>query len=584
MQQRHEVCRSEYKSVHNSEIADIFATLADLLEIEGANPFRVRAYRAAARTVRGYGRSMSDLVQQRENLSKIPTIGEDLAGKIKVIVETGRLPLLEKVKSRTPSTLSELMQIEGLGAKRVKKLYSELGVQSIDDLRHAARSGRIRHLEGFGQKTEQKIRESVERFTDAMSRTRLVVAEGIARSLVDYLKQCEGVKKVVVAGSFRRRMLTVGDLDILVTASKNSPVMDWLGDYDEVDEVVSKGKTRSTVRLLCGLSVDLRVVPDASYGAALVYFSGSKAHNIALRKLGIKNGYKINEYGVFEGDRRIAGKTEKAVYAKLGLSFIPPELRENRGELLAARNGQIPRLITLDDIRGDLHCHTNATDGHHSLRLMAQAALERGYEYLSINDHSRRVTVAHGLNRKRLLEQIQAIDELNEKLRGIVVLKSIELDILEDGTLDLPNSVLKELDFTVCAVHYNFNLSSKKQTDRILRAMDNPYFNILAHPTGRLINRREPYLIDLKKIMKAARDRGCFLELNAHPDRLDLRDEACRTAKDLGLKLAVATDAHSTASLDDMRFGVDQARRGWLEKSDVINTQPLDELRKLFRR
>jgi DNA polymerase (family 10) len=338
------------------------------------------------------------------------------------------------------------------------------------------------------------------------------------------------------------------------------------------------------VRLRCGLSVDLRVVSDASYGAALIYFSGSKAHNIALRKLGIKSGYKVNEYGVFEGDRRIASKTEKAVYAKLGLPFIPPELRENRGELLAARNGQLPKLITLDDIRGDLHCHTDATDGYHFLKQMAEAAHERGYEYVSINDHSRHATIAHGLDKKSLLKQIKSIDKLNEKLRGIVVLKSIELDILEDGTLDLPNSVLKELDFTVCAAHSKFNLPRKKQTERILRAMENPYFNILAHPTGRLINRREPYPIDLEKIMRAARDHGCFLELNAHPDRLDLRDEACKTAKDLGLKLAISTDAHSTSSLNCMRFGIDQARRGWLEKSDVINTRPLEELRKLFKR
>jgi DNA polymerase (family 10) len=348
--------------------------------------------------------------------------------------------------------------------------------------------------------------------------------------------------------------------------------------------VVSKGTTRSTVRLRCGLSVDLRVVAQVSYGAALHYFTGSKAHNIAVRKLGVKQGYKINEYGVFKNDARIAGKTEKQVYDSVGLPFIPPELRENRGELEAARKGRLPSLITLEDIRGDLHCHTSDTDGHHTLTQMAAAARDLGYEYLSINDHSRHVTVARGLDKKRLLKQIDAIDRFNEKSDDIVVLKSIEVDILEDGSLDLPDSVLKELDFTLCSVHYRFDLSSRKQTERILRAMDNRCFNILGHATGRLINRREPYPIDLERIMEAARDRGCILELNAHPDRLDLTDEACKLARDTGVKVAISSDAHDTSHLEFMRFGIDQARRGWLEAGDVINTRPLKSLRKLFNR
>ncbi len=570
--------------VYNNEIAAIFDKLADLLEIEGANPFRVRAYRNAARTVRGYAKSMSDVLSDGEDLSKIPTIGDDLADKIKTIVETGKLPLLKEVESRTPAALSDLMQIEGLGAKRVKTLYKELGIKSIDDLKRAARSGKIRELEGFGKKTEQKIRDRVEHFAGQAPRTKLIMAEEIARSVVDYLGGCHGIRDIIVAGSFRRRKETVGDLDILVTASKDSPVMDHLARFDEVTEVVSKGTTRATVRLRSGMSVDLRVVPQVSYGAALVYFTGSKSHNIAIRKLGIKKGYKINEYGVFKGDKRIAGRTEKAVYRTVGLPFIHPELRENRGELDAARKGELPELVTLNDIRGDLHCHTNATDGRHTLKQMAESAAARGYEYLSINDHSRHVTVARGLDKGRLLEQIKSIDKLNGKLKNIVLLKSIELDILENGTLDLPDSVLKELDFTVCAVHYKFNLPRKKQTERILRAMDNPYFNILAHPTGRLINEREPYSIDLEKIMKAARERGCLVELNAHPDRLDLNDEACKLAQDFGLNLSIASDAHSTSDLDYMRFGIDQARRGWIEKSDVINTRPLKELKKLFNR
>jgi DNA polymerase (family 10) len=570
--------------VHNTEIAEIFDRVADLLEIEGANPFRIRAYRNAARTVRGHPKSMSDLLLQGKDLSKMPTIGDDLADKIKTIAETGKLPLLEDIEKRTPAALSDLMKIEGLGPKRVRMLHDTLRIQSIDDLKRAARSGKIRDLEGFGKKTEQKIRDRVERYAGVTPRTRLIEAEEIASSLVDYLKQSPGIRDIVIAGSYRRRKETVGDLDILITASRGSSLMERFTEYDEVEEIVSKGKTRATVRLRSGLSVDLRVVPQVSYGAALVYFTGSKAHTIAVRTIGVKKGYKINEYGVFEGDKRIASKTEKAVYAAVDLPFIPPELRESRGELEAAGKRKLPDLIELDDIRGDLHCHTRATDGQHTLRQMAEAAAARGYEYLSINDHSQRVTVAHGLNKEDLRKQMRAIDRLNEELAGIVLMKSIEVDILEDGTLDLPDNVLKQLDFTVCAVHYKFDLPRKKQTERILRAMDSPHFNILAHPTGRLINQRDPYAIDLEKIMLAARERGCFVELNAHPERLDLNDEACKMAKDLGLKVAIATDAHSAAGLDFMRFGVDQARRGWLEKSDVINTRPLKELRKLFAR
>ncbi len=570
--------------VHNSEIADIFEKLADLLEIEDANPFRVRAYRNAARTIRSHAKSMSDLLRAGEDLSALPDIGDDLAGKISTIVETGRLPLLEEVESRTPAALSDLMKIEGLGAKRVKALYTKLEIRSVDDLRRAARSGKIRELEGFGEKTEAMIRDRVERFADAAVRTKLSTAEDIARPLVEYLRKVDGVGDVVIAGSYRRRKETVGDLDILVTARRGSPVIERFTRYDEVIEVVSKGETRSTVHLRSGLQVDLRVVPQVSYGAALLYFTGSKAHNIAVRKLAVGKRLKINEYGVFAGEKRIAGQTEKAVYGKVGLPFIPPELRENRGELDAARRGALPHLITLKDIRGDLHCHTKATDGHHSLRRMAEAAAERGYEYVSINDHSKHVTVAHGLDEKRLLAQIRAIDRLNEKLTSIVVLKSIELEILADGTLDLSDSVLKELDFTVCAVHYGFDLPRKKQTERILRAMDNPHFNILAHPTARLINERAPYAVDLERLIGGAKERGCFLELNAHPDRLDLSDEGARAAKESGLKIAIATDAHSVSDLGYMRFGIDQARRGWLEKSDVINALPLPKLTKLFER
>lgn len=570
--------------VHNTEIAALFNRLADLLELEDANPFRVRAYRNGARTISSLAQNVAGLVKTGKDLSELPGIGEALAKKIETIVETGKLPQLEKVGAHTPPALSKLMKIEGLGPRRVKTLYKQLGIRSLEDLDRAARSGKIRKLEGFGKKTEEIILHGLERFSGAEERMKLPDAEDIAKSLVAWLKYTQGVKAVTVAGSFRRRKETVGDLDILITARKNSPVMDRFVNYDEVNEVVSRGKTRSTVILRSGLHVDLRVVPQVSYGAALCYFTGSKAHNIAVRKLGVKKGYKINEYGVFRNEKRVAGKTEKDVYKQIGLPYIAAELRENRGEIDAAKKGKLPELITLEDIRGDLHCHTKATDGRNSLNEMVEIAKARGYEYLAITDHSRHVAVAHGLDRKRLLDEIRQIDKLNEKLDGIVVLKSIELDILEDGSLDLPDGVLKELDLTVCAVHYKFNLPRKKQTERIIRAMDNPYFNILAHPTGRLINQREAYEVDLETIMTAARKRGCFLEVNAQPDRLDLTDSYCKLAKEMRLKVAISTDAHSTGNLDYIRFGIGQARRGWLEADDVLNTRTLDDLKKLLRR
>jgi DNA polymerase (family 10) len=388
----------------------------------------------------------------------------------------------------------------------------------------------------------------------------------------------------MVAGSYRRRRETVGDLDILITAKTNNNVMDHFTSYEDIEEVASRGETRSTVYLRCGMQVDLRVVPQVSFGSAQHYFTGSKDHNIAVRKLGIKKGYKINEYGVFEGDKRIAGKTEKSVYASVGLPLIPPELRENHGELEAARENQLPDLVRLEDLRGNLHTHTDATDGRNSLKSMAVAAAEFGLEYLAITDHSKHLKVAHGLNEKRLKEQLRAIDKLNDELSDIRLLKSIEVDILEDGTLDLADSVLEQLDLVVCAVHHKFDLSKQKQTERILRAMDSPHCHILAHPSGRLINRREAYDIDLERILEGAAARGCAVELNAQPDRLDLTDEGCRMARELGVKVSIAADAHSTRGFDTLRFGVDQARRGWLEADDVLNTRPLEALLEILKR
>jgi DNA polymerase (family X) len=568
----------------NAEIADMFNRLADLLEIEGANPFRVRAYRNAARTVGGMSRSMADLIAEGKNLSELPDIGEDLAEKIETIVRTGRLPLLEEVEGRTPAALSDLMKIGGLGSKRVQALYKELGIENAEDLKRAAEQGLIRGLEGFGPKLEQTILSRLAGAPGSKGkRHRLIDAEAVAEPLVAYLGETEGLKEITVAGSYRRRKETVGDLDILVTAREGSPVMDRLVAYDQVSEVISHGTTRSTVILRSGMQVDLRVVPQVAYGAALHYFTGSKAHNIAVRQLAVDRGLKHNEYGVFRGDKRVAGRSEKEVFGSVDLPYIEPELRENRGEIEAAAKGRLPKLISQDDIRGDLHCHTRATDGRNALEDMVEAAREHGYEYISINDHSRRVAVAHGLDKKRLLAQIRAIDRLNERLDDIVVLKSIEVDILEDGSLDLPDDVLGELDFTVCAVHYRFNLSRQKQTERILRAMDNRHFGILAHPSGRLIGKRAAYDVNMERIMKQAAEQGCFLELNAQPDRLDMDDSACKMAREMGVKVAISTDAHSTDDLDLMRFGIGQARRGWLGPADVINTRPINELKRLLK-
>jgi len=426
--------------------------------------------------------------------------------------------------------------------------------------------------------------EQVGRISEAPTRSGRRVAEEIAEPLVADLQGVKGVRQVTVAGSYRRRRETVGDLDILVSAARNSPVMDRFVAYEEVVEVISHGETRATVRLHSGMQVDLRVVPQVSYGAALHYFTGSKAHNIAVRRLAMDRGLKLNEYGLFRDDKRIAGRSEAEVFAAVDLPYIEPELRENSGEIEAAQQGALPELVALKDIRGDLHCHTKASDGHNTLEEMAMAAAAKGYEYLAICDHSKRVTVAHGLDTARLAKQIDAIDRLNDTLDGLVVLKSCEVDILDNGRLDLPDSILARLDMTVCAVHYKLSLSMQRQTERILRAMDNRHFNILAHPTGRLINERPPYEVDLERLMRAARDNGCFMELNAHPDRLDLTDDACRLAREIGLKVAISTDSHSTANLDFMRFGVDQARRGWLGADDVLNTRPLKVLRGLLRR
>ena len=570
--------------VHNAEVAALFQQIADLLEIENANPFRVRAYRNAARELEALGVPVAELLANGEDLTELPGIGKDLAAKIGEIVETGKCRLLTKLQRATPPSVAEMLQVPGLGPKRVRTLYHELDVHTVEQLARAARDGRVRELHGFGAKTEQRILDALAARSGQPERFKLAVAAQYAEPLRAHLAKVPGVVDVVLAGSYRRSRETVGDLDILVTARDARVVMDRFVGYDEVTQVLSRGGTRASVRLRCGIQVDLRVVDAQDFGAALLYFTGSKAHNIELRRLARQRHLKISEYGVFRGRKRVAGDTEASVYETVGLPWIAPELRENHGEIEAARAGRLPKLVELSDLRGDLHAHTRATDGHNTLREMAEAAQSRGFAYLAITEHSRRLTMAHGLDTRRLRRQIEEIDRLNETLRGFTVLKGIEVDILEDGSLDLPDEVLSELDLVVAAVHSQFHLSRTRQTQRILRAFDNPHVSILAHPTGRLLAAREPYDVDMLRVVRAARDSGCCLELNANPDRLDLVDVHCQMAHEEQVLVAISSDAHRVQDFDNLRYGVGQARRGWLEKDDVLNTRPLAKLKSLLRR
>lgn len=570
--------------VHNADIAADFDELADLLEIEGANPFRIRAYRNAARTMRDLPQDVAAMLAKGEDLTELPGIGKDLAAKIREIVETGTAAMLEEHRKTVPVTLVELLKIPGIGPKRVKALYHDLGIRTLDQLQKAAEEGRVRTLQGFGEKTEQYLLHHLQARTGEERRVKLAIATQYADALIAYLKESPGVERVVAAGSYRRAKETIGDLDLLVTAAPGSAVMDRFVSYPEVEEVLAQGATKASLRLACKLQVDVRVVPGKSYGAALQYFTGSKAHNVALRQMAQRRGLKINEYGVFKGDRAVAGGTEESVYAAVGLPWIPPELRENRGEFDAALAGRLPRLVEVADLKGDLHAHTKATDGQNSLKEMAAAARHRGLEYLAITEHSQRLAMAKGLDSKRLREQLEEIDRLNDTAIGITLLKGIEVDILEDGSLDLPDDDLSRLDLVIGAVHSHFRLSRQKQTERILRAMDHPYFTILAHPSGRLIDERAPYDVDMPRVIRHASERGCFLEVNAHPIRLDLVDTDCQLAKEAGVMVSINSDAHSTLDFGNLRYGVGQARRGWIEAREVLNARPLHELRPLLMR
>jgi DNA polymerase (family 10) len=569
--------------VRNSDIAEILDRIADYLEVEGDNPFKIRAYRNASRTISGLGPELKEMVAAGEELTELPGIGKELAAKILEILSTGTAQALEKLKQNVPAGVIEMLKIPGLGPKRVSVLYHKLNIESLAVLKEAAEAGRIQALPGFGAKTEQHIREAVEALSQRPARVSIALARPQVESLLDALRRVPGVIEAAAAGSFRRCQETVGDIDILVTADEDSPVMERLVNLGDVGQVLAQGATKSSIVLRSGLQVDLRQVEPESFGAALQYFTGSQAHNIAIRRIGRQRGLKINEYGVFTLDGKIAGETEESVYRALDLPWIPPELREDRGEIEAGREGRLPQLIELADIKGELHSHTSATDGRNSLQEMALSAKRCGLKYLAVTDHSQTLKMVGGLDERRLLAQMEEIDRLNAKLRGIRLLKGIEVEILADGSLDLPDRVLQRLDLVIGSVHSGFRLPEQQQTERILRAMDQRFFSILGHPSGRLINERDAYAVDMAAVIRKARERGCFLELNANPQRLDLTDSYCQMAKEAGVLVAINTDAHSVAEFDLLAYGVGQARRGWLEKKDVLNTRPLNELRRLLK-
>ncbi|MEW6516748.1 MAG: DNA polymerase/3'-5' exonuclease PolX [candidate division FCPU426 bacterium] len=568
----------------NQEIAERFERTAVLLELQDANPFRIRAYQSAAQTIANLPHNLAELAEAADGLQGLPGIGADLADKIRELLRSGTFGLLAELEAKTPAVQLAMLKLPGLGPKRVRQLAQSLKPDSLEDLKRAAENRRIRALPGFGPKLEEQILAGIAQREANPERTLWAMAEPAVEALLVYLRATPGVEEATAAGSFRRRKETVGDVDILLTSRAAEKPLDFFGPYPDIARVQAEGPTRATVILRSGLQVDVRAVPAESYGAALHYFTGSQAHNIAVRKLAQKKGYKLNEYGLFKGSRRIAGKNEEEIFRRLGLVYVEPELREASGELEAAVSGSLPRLVSLPDLRGDLHCHTDETDGTAGLLEMAEAAQALGYAYLGITDHSQHVTVARGLDARRLRKQLEAIDAANARLKHFTLFKGLEVDILEDGRLDLPDEVLDDLDYTVGSVHFKFNLPAERQTERILRAMDNPHFTILGHPTGRLLNNRPPYPLDLERVVAGAKERGCFLELNSHPERLDLNDVHCRLAKEAEVRVAVSSDAHSPVGLRSLRFGVNQARRGWLEPADVLNTRSVAELRKLFRR
>ncbi len=570
----------------NLEIARVFRQVAELLELQGEDHFRVEAYRRVANNIETTSENLL-YIHDRDALRRIPGVGEGIAAKIDELIETGRLRYLEELQAQVPPGLPQLLEIPGLGPKKVRALWEQLGITNIDELEAAAKAQKIRHLPGMGAKTEQNILKGIERFRAHQERMRLGDALPYAEQLMEALRQAAGaaLERIEIAGSARRRLETVGDLDFVATAADPERVMEAFVHLPQVSEVRLHGPTRSTITTTAGFNVDLRIVPAESFGSLLQHSTGSKAHNIRLRELAQRRGVSISEYGITDadsGDRLLAAADECEVYAFLDLPCIPPELREDRGEFEAAANGTLPHLLELEQIRGDLHAHTSYSDGACSVAEMGDAAQALGYQYLALTDHSPSLDVAHGLSVERLLQRAEEIDDYNAGQKRFRLLNGTETDIRADGSLDYPEEILEQLDVVVASVHTRFGMKREEMTDRIVKALDSGHVDVLGHPTGRLINRRDPYEVDLGRVLEAAKRADAAVEINAFPDRLDLRDVDARAAKELGVRLAIGSDAHHTQHLPLLRYGVYTARRAWLEPDDVLNTRSADELLRLL--
>ncbi|MCG6956998.1 MAG: DNA polymerase/3'-5' exonuclease PolX [Gemmatimonadetes bacterium] len=579
--------------MENIDVARTLEEFADLLEIQGANPFRIRAYRNVVSTIEGLSRPLKAMVDAGEDLTELPSVGKDIAAHINELMSTGTITRLEEVAAEYPRTLVQLMRLDGVGPKKARKLFTELDVRTVDDLQVALEAGRVESLEGFGKKSAQKILRSIEEHRRHVGRFLRDEVEQLLAGVLDHMKTAPGVERLEIAGSLRRRKETIGDVDLLAQCEGDgTAVVDHFVAFPGADRVEAAGGTKGNIVLRSGLSIDLRVIPARSFGAALQYFSGSKEHNVAMRTRAVRKRLRVNEWGVFripegvdpealgkEAGERIAGDTEEGVYAALGMQWVPPELRENRGEIEAALDGTLPRLVTLDDIRGDLQMHSTWSDGKATLEEMARACRDRGYEYMAITDHSQAMAMVGGLTPERARAQWEEVEEVRSRVEGLDILRSAEVDILKDGRLDLPDEILAGLDVVLVSVHSFMDQDKKTMTDRVLRAIRHPEVDILAHPTGRLLNRREPFEMDVEAILAAAAELDVAVEVNANPNRLDLSDVHVYRARELGVKVVLSTDAHSPRGLDDMRFGVDQARRGWLEPGDVLNALPVAGLR-----
>ena len=563
----------------NNEIADIFEEIAEILEIKDVE-WKPAAYRKAAATIRALPESLSDIYKRGsvKELKKLPGIGESFAKKIEEYIKKGKIKTHEKLKKTLPVEIKSLSKVEGIGPKTIKKLYKKINIHNLKELEKAAKDKKIRKLEGFGPKTEKNILESIAFLRKSGDRKRLGYALPIARRLISNLKQIKEVSKIEVAGSLRRKKETIGDLDILITSKKPTKIMDKFTSLEGVSKVIAKGPTKSTV-IYNDIEVDLRVLKPAQFGSALMYFTGSKEHNVALRKIAIKKGYKLSEYGLFKKQKNLAGKTEASIYKKLGLQYIPPELRENRGEIAVAKKGKLPKLVKLKDIKSDLQMHSTWSDGANSIEEMAVQAKKLGHQYIALTDHAGNLKIANAIQPKEVKKYFKEIDKINEKVKGITILKGAEVDIKANGKLDFPKKYLKKFDIVLGAIHSGLK---KDNTERVLKAIENEHFHILAHPTGRLINRRPAFPLDIEKISKAAEKNDIVLETNASPERLDLKDVHIRKALESGVKISIGTDAHIKDNLGFYDLGVYTARRGWAKKNDIINTYSLKKLKKMF--